>query len=96
MNFYGVGADVSWYVHLAIVCMLYSMVIPPVPGGMVACLGLIVAEMGIPVQALGVLTALDIIIDYATTAADTTINVLNVLGAAHGLGDVDRAKLKDA
>lgn len=96
MSFYGVGADVSWYVHLAIVCMLYSMVIPPVPGGMVACLGLIVAEMGIPVQALGVLTALDIIIDYATTAADTTINVLNVLGAAHGLGDVDRAKLKDA
>lgn len=61
---------------------------------MIACLGLIVAEMGIPMQALGILTALDLIVDYAATAGDTTINVLNVLGAAYKLGDVDKTKLK--
>lgn len=94
MHQYGVSADIAWYVHLGIVCLLYSMVIPPVPGGMIACLGLIVAEMGIPMQALGILTALDLIVDYAATAGDTTINVLNVLGAAYKLGDVDKTKLK--
>lgn len=95
MRYYGVGANAAWYIHLGVVSVLYSMVIPPVPGGAIACFGLILAEMGIPAQALALLTTLDIVLDYAVTSCDVTIGMLNVLGAAKRLGRVDEARLKD-
>lgn len=95
MKLYGVGVDVTWYIHLGVVSVLYSMVLPPVPGGMIACLGLILAELGIPAEALALLTALDIVLDYPVTASGITITMLNVLGASYKLGCVDEAKLRD-
>ena len=51
------GFDLSWYVHLVIVSVLYAVVVPPVPGGMIACLSLLLAELGLPGSMLALLTA---------------------------------------
>lgn len=84
---WGVQADLAWYVTLAVQCMLYSVAVPPVPGGMLAVYGLMFSSLGIPSQALVALTALDIVLDYTGTASDTSSVTLNVAAASRTSAD---------
>ena len=93
MQTYGLGADVTWYVRMALVCLLYSMVAPPVPGGMVVCIGLLFAKLGIPAEAIAMATAFNIIIDYVLTAYKSGNIMLEVFDTACVLGNVDRNKI---
>ena len=86
----GVGADAAWYLRLGIICLLYTVAIPPVPGGSLACYGMMLAALGIPAQVLGVLTALDLLLDYPCTAGNVGSLILLVFSAADSLGLVDR------
>lgn len=81
---YGLGASPLWYLQLAISCFLYTVAVPPVPGGMLACYGMLFHELGIPLEALAVVTALDIILDYPCTACDVTNNIINVFDSTRG------------
>ena len=76
---YGIGADAYWYVRLVVASFFFAIAVPPVPGGMLACYTMLFANLGIPVAALALVTALDIILDYVTTSASVTSNILNVL-----------------
>ena len=93
MQTYGLGADVTWYVRMALICLLYSMVAPPVPGGMVVCIGLLFAKLGIPAEAIAMATAFNIIIDYVLTAYKSGNIMLEVFDTACVLGNVDRNKI---
>ena len=96
MQAYGLGADVSWYVRMALMCFLYSMVAPPVPGGMIACFGLLFAKLGIPVEALAMATAFNVIVDYLVTCFRVGSIMVDVLDAGCALGTVDRSKFENA
>ena len=96
MQSYGLGADVTWYVRMALMCFLYSMVSPPVPGGMIVCVGLLFARLGIPNDALAMATAFNIIIDYVLTGFRCGSIMLGVYESASVLGNVDRSRLEDA
>ena len=89
----GLGADITWYVSMATMCFLYSMVTPPVPGGMIVVIGLLFGKLGIPNEALAMATAFSIIIDYVLTAIKTGNIMLGIFDTACKLGNVDRAKL---
>ena len=78
--------DLSWYVHLVIVSVLYAVVVPPVPGGMIACLSLLLAELGLPGSTLALLTAMDIIADYPSTGTGVVSDMLAVFSTAKSLG----------
>ena len=91
----GLGADITWYVSMATMCFLYSMVTPPVPGGMIVVIGLLFGKLGIPNEALAMATAFSIIIDYVLTAIKTGNIMLGIFDTACKLGNVDRAKLGD-
>lgn len=96
MQSYGLGADISWYIRLGLICFLYSIVAPPVPGGMLVCFGLMFGSLGIPTSALGLVTALSIIMDYILTCFRVGLILDTVFDAGCTLGTVDRSKLKDA
>ena len=66
----GVGADAAWYLRLGIICLLYTVAIPPVPGGSLACYGMMLAALGIPAQALGILTVSDSLVTGEKTTAE--------------------------
>lgn len=85
---YGVGTDLVWYVRLVVAAFLYSVAMPPVSGGTVACYAMILVMMGIPAQAIGVLTALDLLLDGAMTACAVGSNMLEVFATADDLGMV--------
>lgn len=90
---YGVGANVMWYVRLGISSLLYAVAVPPVPGGMLACYSMLLAGLGIPLDALAVVTALDLLLDNISTSGDVGGLMLEVLSAANSLGKLDRTKL---
>ena len=92
-SIYGVGADVSWYVRLCLTCLFYAVAAPPVPGGTIVCYGLLLTTMGIPMDALAVLIAMDMALDYPTTAANVGSIMLSILSAAGSIGAVDRERL---
>ena len=93
MQTHGLGADVTWYVRMALMCFLYSMVSPPVPGGMLVCIGLLFGRLGIPAEALAMATAFNIITDYVLTGFRVGHIMLDVFDTASVLGNVDRSKL---
>ncbi|MBR3385426.1 MAG: cation:dicarboxylase symporter family transporter [Atopobiaceae bacterium] len=92
-SLYGIVADTSWYIRLCLTCLFYAVAAPPVPGGTIACYGLLLATMGVPMEALAVLVAIDMVLDYPTTAIDVGSIMLSVLSAANSIGSVDRDRL---
>ncbi len=95
MQSYGIGADIAWYVRMAIMCLLYSMVAPPVPGGMLACIGLMFTKLGVPIEALAMATAFNVIFDYILTCFRVGLIMNNVFDASCAIGAVDRSKFED-
>lgn len=91
---FGVGADALWYVKLGILSLLFAIAVPPVPGGMLACYSMILANLGIPLDALVVVTALDLLVDNPCALTNVTGLMLSVLSAADSLGAVDHTKLE--
>lgn len=96
MSVNGLGADVSWYIRLALTSFLYAIVAPPVPGGMLVCYGLMFTELGIPESALALVTAIDVILDYPVTATRIGTIMLEVYDAACSLGVVRGKERKSA
>lgn len=93
MQSYGLGADLTWYVRLGLVSFLYSVVAPPVPGGMLVCFGLMFGELGIPSSALALVTALSVIMDYVLTCFRVGAIMNTVLDAGCTMDTVDRSRL---
>jgi Na+/H+-dicarboxylate symporter len=92
---YGGGSpDLIWYLRLGITCLLYAVAVPPVPGGMLACYGMIFATLGVPAQAIGVATALDLLLDNPVACTNVVSLILQVFSAAEGLGAVEDCRLR--
>ena len=94
MLLYGLNADITWYVSMAVMCYLYSVVAPPVPGGMLVCIGLIFAKLGIPSEAIAMATAFNIIVDYAATCFRVGTIMLEVIESGCELDNIDRSKFE--
>lgn len=86
---FGVGANILWYVRLTMSCLLFAIAVPPVPGGMLACYSMMLAGLGIPVDALAICTALDMLMDTVSTSGNVGSLILEVVSAAEALGSVD-------
>lgn len=89
---YGLEVNTLWYMRLALSCFLYSIAVPPIPGGMLACYGVLLASLGIPTQALAIVTALDLLLDNPCTAGDVGGLILEVLDATRSIGAVNPKK----
>lgn len=90
----GLAADITWYVRMAMMCFLYSMVSPPVPGGMLVVISLLFSKLGIPNEALAMSTAFYIIVDYVLTSFKAGNIMLGVFETSDILGNVDRTKFE--
>ena len=82
MHVYGGGGDMVWYVRLAVTAFMYAIVVPPISGGMIACFGMMLSELGIPMEALALIAALDIILDYPSTGSDVGLRIMAIARAS--------------
>jgi Na+/H+-dicarboxylate symporter len=76
---YGVELDGGQIASLAVLSVLLSYSIPPVPSGSLFLMAPVFAEMGIPVEGVAILIAIDAIPDLAKT---TTIVTAHLTSAA--------------
>lgn len=76
---YGVPIDGGQVASLAVLAILLSYSVPPVPSGSVFLMAPVFAEMGIPVEGVAILIAVDIIPDLAKTVAIVTSHLASAV-----------------
>lgn len=91
---YGVKADAGWWIILWIVCPLFTMATPPVSGGSISCLSVLIVQMGIPQEAVAIGATATIVLDFLTTSSRIFIAHLEAILQADRLGLLNREILQ--
>ncbi|MBR3235475.1 MAG: dicarboxylate/amino acid:cation symporter [Atopobiaceae bacterium] len=84
-KFYGLGAGMVWCVRMVLSCLLYAIAVPPVPGGALGCYGMLLAGLGIPIEAMGLVTALDFLLDNINIAGNVGAIITGMISASDAL-----------
>ena len=74
--------------------LLLSIATPPVPGGGVMCYTIAFAQLGIPLEAVGIVIVVDMITDFPGTACSVSGWQLIMTDVADSLGMLDKETLR--
>lgn len=88
-EYYGVEISSSWMVSLLLVSIILAIAAPPVPGGALACYTLIVAQTGLPADAIAMFCALGVIPDFIATATNLSLLQMELVELASSLNMLD-------
>lgn len=89
-EFYGVAMPLSWVVTGVLVSGLLAMAAPPVPGGSLTCYTVLLTQLGIPEEAIGLAVAGNVILGFFMTACGVSCLQSELVLAANKLGMLDR------
>lgn len=92
-EYYSVPVGFVWLLTAWIMCSVLSMTIPPVSGGMLVVLGMLMSQLGIPSEGLAAAGLIAILSDFGATAVKIGITHLELLRQAEHLGMLDRSLL---
>lgn len=92
-DFHSVSVNLGWFVNLWILCTVMSMAAPPVSGGVLAVLGILMTQLGIPSAGLAVTALLGIITDFISTSTRIGIIHCEIVLQANKLNMLDRKML---
>ena len=87
---YGVAVTPEMIAPLAITIILLSLGCPGVPGSGLVCLGIVLNQLGVPVEAMGLIIAVNPIRDMFSTMSNTTGDVACALITASKEGLLDK------
>jgi Na+/H+-dicarboxylate symporter len=76
---YGVQLDGAQIATLVVISILLSYSVPPVPSGSLFLMAPVFAEMGIPVEAIAILIAIDVIPDLLKTTTIVTAHMASAV-----------------
>ncbi|MBQ3291306.1 MAG: cation:dicarboxylase symporter family transporter [Mogibacterium sp.] len=93
-EYYGMHADIAWWIILWLVCSLLSMATPPVAGGMISCMSILILQMGIPQAGLAIGATLTMVLDFICTAFRFPILHAELILQADKLGLLDHEILQ--
>ncbi len=91
---YGVGGGPAWWITLWVVGTLLTMAIPPVAGGGVSCLSILLVQMGIPRESLPLGVTLMMFMDFVCTSTRIFTLHCEMLLQADRLGLLDHELLR--
>ena len=91
---YGIAITPQFLIIALITNLLLSFSIPPVPGGAVMGYTIAFTQLGIPMEVLGVVLALDAIIDFPATACNVSGWQLTMIEVADSLDMLDKETLR--
>ncbi len=92
---YGVTVTPSMLAPLAITIILLSLGCPGVPGAGLVCIGIVLAQIGVPISAIGLIIAVNPITDMFCTMSNTTGDVATALITAKKEGLLDEEVFYD-
>ena len=90
---YGIAITPQFLIIALITNLLLSFSIPPVPGGSVMGYTIALTQFGIPLEVMGVVLALDAIIDFPATACNVSGWQLTMIEVADSLDMLDKETL---
>lgn len=91
---YGIAITPTWLVLAFITIWLISFAVPPVAGGSIMGFSIVFAQMGIPMEVMGIAIALNAIMDFPLTAINVTGWQLSMIDVADSLGALDKETLR--
>ena len=93
-EFYGVAMPLSWVVTGVLVSGLLAIAAPPVPGGSLTCYTVLLTQLGIPADAIGLAVAGNVILDFFMTSCGISCLQSELVLASGRLGLLDVERLK--
>lgn len=89
-EYYKVSANLAWWIILWLVCTLLTLATPPVSGGAISCLSILLLQLQIPKEGLVIGATLAILMDFFCTGARTMVIQMELALQADRLGLLDR------
>lgn len=93
-EFYGVAMSLSWVVTGVLTAGLLAIAAPPVPGGSLTCYTVLLAQLGIPDEAIGLAVAGNVLLDFFMTSCGISCLQSELMLSANKLGMLDRERLE--
>lgn len=94
-EFYGVAMPLPWVVTGVLASGLLAIAAPPVPGGSLTCYTVLLTQLGIPGEAIGLAVAGNVILDFFMTSCGISCLQSELVLASNRLGLLDEEKLKE-
>lgn len=92
---YGVPVTLPKLVTMLLSVYILAIAAPPVPGVGVSCFTLLFAQLGIPVEAVSIIVALDVLIDRISTSTKLTLVQTELVQLAASLNMLNRETLRE-
>ena len=93
-EFYGVAMPLPWVVTGVLVSALLAIAAPPVPGGSLTCYTVLLTQLGIPEEAIGLAVAGNVILDFFMTSCGISCLQSELVLASSRLGMLDVETLR--
>ena len=95
VQFYHVAVNPAWCLLTLITVTLLVIAFPPIPGGGVLVFTIMFSTLGIPTEALIMVTAVEIVSEFFATGSNIMLLLLEIACGAARLGDLDRTVLAE-
>lgn len=93
-EFYGVAMPLPWVVTGMLVSGLLAIATPPIPGGSLTCYTVLLTQLGIPEEAIGLAVAGNVILDFFMTSCGISCLQSELVLASNRLGMLDVETLR--
>ena len=86
---YGVTVNLGWYFALWLLSVILSIATPPIAGGVMSCLAIMLTQLGIPLDALALAATLSVFLEFVCTGFRVGHMNLEIAVQADKLGMMD-------
>ena len=93
-EFHNTPVDAGWFLTAWIIIPLITFAIPPVSGGSLVVMSVLLSQFGIPASALAIAGTLSIIFDFFITGTRIVISEMELVMEAKHWETLDEEKLK--
>ena len=93
-EFYGVAMPLPWVVTGVLVSGLLAIAAPPIPGGSLTCYTVLLTQLGIPEEAIGLAVAGNVILDFFMTSCGISCLQSELVLSSRRLGMLDVETLR--
>ena len=91
----GTPVNIGWFICVIVGVSILSFAMPPVPGGTLICLGVMLAQFGIPADYLPLAGTIAMIIDFPLTASRLVTSHMELVLESKHWKTLDSTILKD-
>ncbi len=92
---YGVTVSPVWMAAALLIVIVLAVAAPPIPGGALTCYTILFVQLKIPMEAIAVTIALNVILEFVTTAVDLFCLQAELVELAASLDLLDSERLRE-